>query len=81
MNISIVHGIIGIVSLLIVLGTFKIKSRLYYYMALVATGLVAVSGLAIKLSGKSAWWRIGLETLATAVTYGYLLYKNRANLR
>lgn len=78
--IAIVHGIIGLISLGIVLGTFKIKTRNYFLLALAGTLLVVVSGVAIKLSGESHWWRIGLETLGTALVYGLILYRNRQNI-
>ncbi len=80
-SVAIIHGIIGLVSLAIVIGTFKFTSRKYYIVALAATVLVTISGLAIRFAGLSHWWRIALETLATAIAYGAILYKNRANIK
>jgi len=78
--VSIIHGVIGLISLAIVLGMFMITARGYYILAPFVTTIVAISGFTIKFAGLTEWWRIGLETLATILVYGWMLYKNRSNL-
>ncbi len=76
MSIPIIHGAIGLVSLSAAFGTYKIKSSSYYWLAVVLTALMVISGFAIKFIGKTTWLRIAMETTATALVYGLILYKN-----